>query len=45
MQIEGMAGLTPPMIDADPAKLSPMAAWQFAISLAAPTGTTLADCD
>jgi putative transposase len=26
MQIEGMAELTPPMIDADPAKLPPMAA-------------------
>jgi hypothetical protein len=26
MQIEGMAELTPPLIDADPAKLPPMAA-------------------
>src|SRR5215216_4697263 len=26
MQLEGMAELTPPMIDADPAKLPPMAA-------------------
>ena len=27
MQIEGMAEFTPPLIDADPAKLPPMAAW------------------
>jgi len=26
MQIEGMAELTPPLIDTDPAKLPPMAA-------------------
>jgi len=26
MQIEGMAELTPPLIDADPAQLPPMAA-------------------
>jgi hypothetical protein len=26
MQIEGMAELTPPLINADPAKLQPMAA-------------------
>ena len=26
MQIEGMAEITPPLIDADPAKLPPMAA-------------------
>jgi len=26
MQIEGMAELTPPLIDADPAKLPPLAA-------------------
>jgi len=26
MQIEGMADITPPLIDADPAKLPPMAA-------------------
>jgi hypothetical protein len=29
MQIEGMAELTPPLIDADPAKLPPMAADQW----------------
>jgi len=43
MQIEGMAELTPPLIDADPAKLPPMAAGPLATSNSTPIYTSLTD--
>jgi hypothetical protein len=44
MQIEGMAELTPPLLDTEPTQLPPLAAWPLATPNSTPISTTLTEC-